>query len=256
VRLSGKAAVITGGASGFGRASALRFALEGAQVMVVDLNEPGVAEVAAQIRQAGGVALHQQVDVTRAEQVEAAWKRARQEFGRLDIVFNNAGMPQRAIPVEQTPEGLFRQLLEVNVMGVFIGSRAAIPIMREQGGGVILNTCSTAGVRPRPGLVPYGASKAAAIVFTKGLALEVAKYRIRAVAICPVAADTPMLPTFLEGFAENGDLEAARQRFISTIPWGRLNTAEDVAHAAVFLASDEAEMVTGTAFEVDGGRDA
>jgi 3-oxoacyl-[acyl-carrier protein] reductase len=256
MRLSGKTALITGGASGFGRASALRFALEGAKVMVVDLNDAGLAEVAAQIRQAGGVALHQRVDVTSAEQVAAAWRRAQREFGRLDIVFNNAGIPQGAIPLELTDEAIFRQLLEVNVMGLFLGSRAAIPIMREQGGGVILNTCSTAGIRPRPGLVPYGASKAAAIAFTKGLALEVAKYRIRAVAICPVAADTPMLPAFLEGFAENGDLETARQRFISTIPWGRLNTAEDVANAALFLASDEAEMVTGTAFEVDGGRDA
>jgi 3-oxoacyl-[acyl-carrier protein] reductase len=256
MRLSGKSAVITGGASGFGRASALRFAQEGAKVMVVDLNEAGAAEVAEAIRQAGGEALHQRVDVTVAEQVEAAWRSARDSFGRLDIVFNNAGLPQGAIPLETTDEAFFRKLLEVNVIGVFLGSRAAIPIMREQGGGVILNTCSTAGIRPRPGLIPYAASKAAAIMFTKGLALEVAKYRIRAVAICPVAADTPMLPAFLEGFVENGDVEAARARFIATIPWGRLNRAEDVANAALYLASDEAEMVTGTAFEVDGGRDA
>ena len=251
MRLAGKAAVITGGASGFGRASALRFAREGAKVLIADLNEAGLEVVQEEIREAGGTALTQRVDVTQPDQVREAWQRARRELGRLDIVFNNAGLPQHSHPVEQTEEDLFRRLLEVNVLGVFIGSREAIPILKEQGGGVILNTCSTAGIRPRPGMVPYAASKGAAIVFSKGLALELAPYKIRVVAICPVAADTPMLPTFL------GDENpaAAREAFIRSIPLGRLNTAEDVANAATFLASDEAAMVTGTAFEVDGGRD-
>jgi 3-oxoacyl-[acyl-carrier protein] reductase len=167
-------------------------------------------------------------------------------------VFNNAGLPQSPTPIEETTEAVFVRLMAVNVRGVFLGSRYAIPILRAQGGGVILNTCSTAGIRPRPGLSAYAASKGAAIAFTKALALEVAPYKIRAVAICPVAADTPMLP----GFIGDRDPDEARAAFISTIPLGRLNTAEDVANAALFLASDEASMITGTAFEVDGGRDA
>lgn len=251
MRLAGKAAVITGGASGFGRASALQFAREGAKVLIVDLNAAGLETVQEEIREAGGTALREQVDVTQSDQVRAAWQRARREFGRLDIVFNNAGLPQSAHPVEATDEAMFRRLLEVNVLGVFIGSREAIPLLKQQGGGVILNTCSTAGIRPRPGMVPYAASKGAAIAFSKGLALELAPLKIRVVAICPVAADTPMLPTFLG----TEDPAAARETFIRSIPLGRLNTAEDVANAATFLASDEAAMVTGTAFEVDGGRD-
>jgi 3-oxoacyl-[acyl-carrier protein] reductase len=251
MRLADRAAVITGGASGFGRASALRFAQEGARVMVVDLNQAGLDEVCAEIEAAGGTALSQRVDVTQADQVRAAWRRARSEFGRLDIVFNNAGLPQQSLPIEQTDEALFRRLFEVNVLGVFIGCREAVPILKEQGGGVILNTCSTAGIRPRPGMVPYAASKGAAIAFSKGLALELAPFKIRVVALCPVAADTPMLGSFLAG----QDPTAAREAFVRSIPLGRLNRAEDVANAALFLASDEAAMVTGTAFEVDGGRD-
>src|SRR6266487_347743 len=197
MRLAGKAAVITGGASGFGRASALRFAREGAVVMVADLDGGGAEAVAREIRAAGGHALHQQVDVTDAEQVRDAWQRTRREFGRLDIVFNNAGIPQSITPIEQTSEEVFVKLMAVNVRGVFLGCRYAIPILRDQGGGVILNTCSTAGIRPRAGLAAYAASKGAAIAFTKALALEVAPFKIRAVAICPVAADTPMLAHFI-----------------------------------------------------------
>jgi len=251
MRLAGKAAVITGGASGFGRASALRFAREGAALMVADLDGGGAEAVAREIRAAGGRALHQHLDVTNADQVRDAWQRSRSEFGRLDIVFNNAGIPQRITPIDETSEEVFIKLMAVNVRGVFLGCRYAIPILREQGGGVILNTCSTAGIRPRPGLASYAASKGAAIAFTKALALEVAPYNIRAVAICPVAADTPMLP----GFIGDRDPDEARAAFVKSIPLGRLNLPEDVANAALFLASDEAAMVTGTAFEVDGGRD-
>jgi 3-oxoacyl-[acyl-carrier protein] reductase len=251
MRLANKAAVITGAASGFGRASAIRFAQEGAAVMAVDLDEAGAAAVAEQIRASGGNATHHQVDVTDGDQVERAWQEARATFGRLDVVFNNAGIPQAFTPIEETLEEVFSRLLAVNVLGVFHGCRVAIPLLRDQGGGVILNTCSTAGIRPRPGLAAYAASKGAAISFTKALALEVAPHGIRAVAICPVAADTPMLP----GFIGDRDFEETRAAFVRSVPLGRLNLPDDVANAAVFLASDEAAMVTGTAFEVDGGRD-
>jgi 3-oxoacyl-[acyl-carrier protein] reductase len=249
-RLQGLVSVITGAGSGIGRASALAFAAEGACVVAADLNLASVQETAQAIAAEGGSAGAFQVDVTDAKKVGAMLQHAVDRFGRLDVLFNNAGLPQAATPLEDSDDALFERIMAVNVRGVFNGCRAAIPRMKTQGGGVILNTASTAGIRPRPGLAIYNASKAAVISLTKTLALEVAPYRIRVVSICPVATETPMLSTFL-----GPNEQEARQRFVGTIPWGRLNKPEDLARAAVFLASPEAEMVTGTAFEVDGGRD-
>lgn len=249
-RLQGLVSVITGAGSGIGRASALAFAAEGAPVVVADLNLASAQASCQAIAEQGGTASAVEVDVTDARQVEAMLRHATETFGRLDVLFNNAGVPQSFTPLEDSPDALFDRIMAVNVRGVFNGCRAAVPRMRAQGGGVILNTASTAGIRPRPGLAIYNASKAAVISLTRTLALEVAPYRIRVVSICPVATDTPMLGAFLGDAAAEG-----RARFIATIPWGRLNQPEDLARAAVFLASPEAEMVTGTAFEVDGGRD-
>jgi 3-oxoacyl-[acyl-carrier protein] reductase len=249
-RLQGLVSVITGAGSGIGRASALAFAAEGACVVAADLNFVSAQETADQIESIGGKAVPFQVDVTEQAQAHAMVQHALDRFGRVDVVFNNAGIPQAAVPAEDTSDELFDRIMAVNVKGVFNGCRAAIPRMKAQGGGVILNTASTAGIRPRPGLAAYNASKAAVISLTKTLAVELAPYRIRVVSICPVATDTPMLPTFLGADAAEG-----RKRFVATIPWGRLNQPEDLARAAVFLASSDAEMVTGTAFEVDGGRD-
>jgi 3-oxoacyl-[acyl-carrier protein] reductase len=253
-RLQGLVAVITGAGSGIGRASALEFAREGASVVVADVQAAAADETAAQIRAGGGQAESVQVDVTRAEEVERMVQRGVDRFGRIDVLFNNAGLPQAFTPFEDSTDALFDRIFDVNLRGVFYGCRAAIPRMKAQGGGVILNTASTAGIRPRPGLAVYNASKAAVINLTKTLAVELAPHRIRVVSICPVATDTPMLPSFI-GVEQGADEAEGRRRFISTIPWGRLNRAEDIARAAVFLASAEAEMVTGTAFEVDGGRD-
>jgi 3-oxoacyl-[acyl-carrier protein] reductase len=248
--LHSKVAVITGAGSGIGRASALAFAAEGACVLAADLNDPSARDTAKQIQSDGGFADSVGVDVTEPGQVDRMVRHAVERFGRVDVLFNNAGLPQGFTPLEETADDLVDRILDVNIKGVFYGCRAVIPQMRAQGGGVILNMASTAGIRPRPGLAIYNASKAAVISLTKTLALEVAQHRIRVVSICPVATDTPMLPTFM-----GGDDADRRSRFIATIPWGRLNRPEDLARAAVFLASDEAEMVTGTAFEVDGGRD-
>lgn len=247
-KLDGLVAVITGAGSGIGRASAIEFAREGARVLSADLNAQAAAETAEQI---GANAAAFGVDVTSAAQVEGMLQAAVDRFGKFDVLFNNAGVPQSFTPLEASSDALFERIFDVNVRGVFNGCRAAIPHLKANGGGVILNTASTAGIRPRPGLAVYNASKAAVISLTKTLALELAPHRIRVVSICPVATDTPMLPSFI------GEVDQAegRQRFISTIPWGRLNRPEDLARAAVFLASADAEMVTGTAFEVDGGRD-
>jgi 3-oxoacyl-[acyl-carrier protein] reductase len=219
-------------------------------VVVADIADDAAHATVHQLRSEGHEAEAAKVDVTRFDEVAAMLQHAITTWGRLDVLFNNAGIPQSFTPCEDTPEQLFDRIFAVNVKGVFYGCQAAIPRMKAQGGGVILNTASTAGIRPRPGLAAYNASKAAVINLTKTLALELAPYRIRVVSLCPVATDTPMLPGFM-----GGDDPAARERFIATIPWGRLNQPKDLAKAAAFLASPDAEMVTGTAFEVDGGRD-
>jgi 3-oxoacyl-[acyl-carrier protein] reductase len=251
-RLQGLVAAITGAGSGIGRASALAFAREGACVLAADLRDADAT--VEQVRATGGSADSIDVDVTRYEQVEAMVQRAVDRFGKLDILFNNAGVPQAFTPFEQSTDALYDRIFDVNVRGVIYGCRAAIPHMKARGGGVILNTASTAGIRPRPGLAVYNASKAAVISLTRTLALEVAPHHIRVVSLCPVATDTPMLPSFI-GVEQGADEAEGRKRFIATIPWGRLNRPEDLANAAVFLVSADAEMVTGTAFEVDGGRD-
>ena len=251
-RLAGLVAVITGAGSGIGRASALAFAREGACVVAADLQS--VDATVEEVRAAGAAVEGIEVDVTKYEQVKAMVDRAVERFGKLDILFNNAGVPQAFTPFEQSTDDLYNRIFDVNVRGVMYGCGVAIPHMKANGGGVILNTASTAGIRPRPGLAVYNASKAAVISLTKTLALELAPHHIRVVSLCPVATDTPMLPSFI-GVERGADEAEGRKRFISTIPWGRLNRPEDLANAAVFLASPEAEMVTGTAFEVDGGRD-
>ena len=250
-RLEGRVAAITGAGSGIGRASAIAFAEEGACVVVADLDAASARQTVDEIQAAGASADSFTVDVTNPDQINGMVRHAVERFGRIDVLFNNAGLPQSFTPLEESSDELFNRIMDVNVKGVFYGCRAAIPRMKAQGGGVILNTASTAGIRGRPGLAVYNASKAAVISLTKTLALELAPHHIRVVSICPVATDTPMLPKFMSP----GDEAEQRKRFIATIPLGRLNRPEDIARAAVFLASKEADMVTGTAFEVDGGRD-
>jgi len=253
-RFQNKVAVITGAGSGMGRASALAFAAEGARVLVADVRREAAEDTTRLVRAAGGQAECICVDVSRRAEVESMVEAAVDQFGRLDILFNNAGLPMAFTPLAEVTDEQFERIFAVNVRGVFLGCQVAAPIMQRQGGGVILNTASTAGIRTRPGLTAYSASKAAVISLTKTLALELAPHKIRVVAICPVATDTPMLAQFI-GADRGADVEEGRKRYVASIPWGRLNTPEDIAHAAVYLASDDAEMVTGTAFEIDGGRD-
>jgi len=250
MKLEGKVALITGASSGFGRAMALLFAKEGAKVSVVDINVAGGQETVEAIKRSDGVAQFISADVTKASDVEQMIKATVNAYTKLDILVNNAGVPMSFTPIEEVDEKLFDKILAVNIKGIFLGCKYAVPIMKKQGGGVIINTASVAGVRPRPGLNAYCASKGGAILLTKAVAIELAPYNIRVNCIGPVAADTPMLP----GFIGDRDLEEGRKAFIATIPLGRLATAEDVAYAALYLASDEASMVTGINLEVDGGR--
>jgi 3-oxoacyl-[acyl-carrier protein] reductase len=251
MRLDGKVAVITGAGSGIGRASALLFAREGARVAVVDLDGTRAKETAAAIEAAGGQALALAADVTRAADNAAAVRDALARWGRLDVFFANAGVPQWPTSVEDVDEATFDRIMAVNVKGVFLGVKAAAPVMKRQKAGVILVTASTSAIRPRPGVQCYSASKGAVVTLTKSLALELAPFGVRVVAIAPVATETPMLPTFMGKTAVDDE---GRKRYEATIPLGRLNRPEDLAAAALFLASDEAAMMTGTCVEVDGGR--
>jgi 3-oxoacyl-[acyl-carrier protein] reductase len=251
MRLPNKVALITGAGSGIGRATAALFAREGAKVALVDLNEQAAQATLDTIQAAGGDAISVKADVSNGDDVKRAIDTCVQTFGRIDILYNNAGIAMQRTPIEEIDDALFDRIIAVNVRSVHLGAKHAVPHMKRQGGGVILNTGSTAGIRPRVGASSYAASKGAVIAITKALALELAPFKIRVVSINPVAVDTPMLHGIAGGQVEGHTLAA----YLSTIPMGRLNQAEDIANAALYLASDEAFMVTGTAFEVDGGRD-
>jgi 3-oxoacyl-[acyl-carrier protein] reductase len=251
MRLKDRVAIVTGGASGIGAASALAMAREGARVLVVDLNEAGAKGIVEQIEKAGGHAAAARADVTRAGDNQAIVEQATSRWGRLDVFFANAGVPQWKTELEDVEEATFDQIFAVNVKGVWLAARYALPVMKRQRRGVFLITASTSAIRPRPGGQTYAASKGAVITLAKALALETAPHGVRVVAIAPVATHTPMLPTFMN----KREVDAERlAQYVATVPLGRLNQPEDLAATAVFLASDDAAMITGSCVEVDGGR--
>ncbi len=247
MRLAGKVAVVTGGGSGFGAAICRRFAAEGARVVVVDRDAAGGEQTTRAIGAAA--AMFVRADVTDEADVRLMIAAAVDRFGRLDILVNNAGLPQAPEPFTSTTSEAFDLLFAVNAKAIFLAAQHAVPIMRTQGGGVILNTVSVAAIRPRPNLLAYNSSKGAALVMSKSMALELAPDRIRVNAVCPGPGDTPMLATFV-----GGDSAAHKAGFLSTVPLGRLCAPEDIANTMVFLASDEASFITGDVIEVDGGR--
>ncbi|WP_257298111.1 SDR family NAD(P)-dependent oxidoreductase [Haloarchaeobius sp. FL176] len=241
-------AIVTGAGSGMGRATAELFAERGASVVVVDLDADRAAETADGIVDEGGEAEPVVADVSDPDDVQAFVDRAVETYGGLDVLHNNAGIPQQSTPVEDVTEATWDRIQDVNLKSAFLGAKYAVPHLREAAEGVILNTASTSGIRPRTGLSAYAASKGGMITLTKQLAHELAEDGIRVNAICPVATDTGMLPEFASDQLSVADMA-------DTIPLGRLAEPGDVASAAAFLASDEASMITGTALEVDGGRD-
>lgn len=251
MRLANKVAIVTGAASGIGRASAILFAKEGARVVVADIDDTGGKETVKKIKASGGESIFVHTNVTKAADVEQLIKTTVDTFGKVDILYNNAGKALRPTPIVNVTEEEWDNLYAINVKSIFLGAKYAVPEMRKGGGGVIINTASVAGVRPRPLGAPYASSKGAAILLSKALALDLTRYNIRINAINPVAADTPMLPFFGR---EGADLEEFKKAVIASIPLGRLAKPEEIAYAALYLASDESSMMTGATLDLDGGR--
>ncbi len=246
MRLDGKTAIVTGGASGFGAGIVRKFLAEGARVMIADINTAAAEAMAAEL---GSNAVAQTVNVADGSSVSAMAEAALAAFGQLDILVNNAGVTHLPSPLEEISEADFDRVLGVNVKSVYLTARALVPHMKANRRGAILNVASTAGVSPRPNLNWYNASKGWMITATKTMAVELAPHGVRVNAINPVAGETPLLKSFM-----GEDTPEMRAKFLSTIPIGRFSTPEDMGNAACFLCSDEASMVTGVAMEVDGGR--
>lgn len=245
-RLKGKVAIVTGGASGFGAGMARRFVEEGARVVVADLNAEGALQVAGAMGDnAAGIG----ADVSSRADTAAMVDLALERFGRLDIMVNNAGYTHRNGDLTGVDEETFDRIVAVNMKAIYHSALAVVPVMEKLGGGSIITTASTAGLRPRPGLTWYNASKGWTITATKSMAVELAPKNIRVNCLCPVAGETGMLASFM-----GEDTPEKRALFRASIPLGRLSTPLDIANAALWLASEEAAFITGVALEVDGGR--
>jgi 3-oxoacyl-[acyl-carrier protein] reductase len=244
MRLEGKTAIVTGGASGFGAGIVRKFVAEGAKVMVADINGDAAEAAAAEM---GGIAC--QVDVSSGASMAAMAKAAMDAFGTLDILVNNAGITHMPKPMEDVDEDEFDRVFAVNGKSVYLAARHFVPHMKSNGTGAILNVASTAGVSPRPNLNWYNASKGWMITATRTMAVELAPFGVRVNALNPVAGETPLLKSFM-----GEDTPEIRAKFLSTIPLGRFSQPEDMGNAAAFLCSEEASMITGVAMEVDGGR--
>lgn len=245
-RLLGKRAIVTGGASGFGAGIARRFAEEGAQVIVADLNREAARELASQW---GAADLGLGVDVSNPDQVAGLAEQAQRLMGGVDIVINNAGVGHLPQPLDELDDEAFERIYSVNMRAIYLMSKAFVPAMKTAKAGAILNIASTGGVSPRPNLTWYNASKGWVITATRAMAVELAPFQVRVNALNPVAGDTPLLKTFM-----GEDTPEMRAKFLSSIPIGRFSTPQDMGAAAAFLCSDDASMITGVALEVDGGR--
>ncbi len=245
MRLAGKVAIITGASSGIGRASAELFAAEGAQVVAADVNTIGGDQTVAAIKVKRGKAIFVATDVSQAAQMERLIRVTVDKFARVDVLLNVAGVFMKHTPVEDLEESLWDRVYSVNVKSVFLGAKFAVPVMKKNGGGAIINTASMTALGPSRELSAYASSKGAVITLTKVLAAELAPSNIRVCCICPTITDTPMV---------REQLEQMRQTAPPSSPLQRPAKPEDIANAALFLASAESSMVSGACIEVSGGR--
>jgi NAD(P)-dependent dehydrogenase (short-subunit alcohol dehydrogenase family) len=252
MRLKDKVAIITGAGSGLGRASAQLFAAEGARVVAAASRAKDGEQTVRRIKESGGDAVFVQVDVTRASDIENSVKTAIDKYGRLDIMFNNAGMPGTAKLIADLSEAEWNQVIAVNLTGVFLGMKYAIPEMLKRDGGVIINTSSAAGVMPRRLGGAYAVAKAAVIQLTRATALEYARKNIRINCILPGPIDTPFFTKITGSDATR--ISAFKEKVLKEVPIGRFATPEEIAKVALFLASDDASYITGAAFAADGGQ--
>ncbi len=247
MRLDGKTALVTGAASGFGVEIAKTFAREGAKVVIMDLNGEGAEATANSI---GAATRTVKGDVTKAADINAAVAATVDFGGKIDIVINNAGWTHRNKPMLEVTEEEFERVYDINVRSIFHMSRAVVPPMQKQGGGVMINIGSVAGIRPRPGLTWYNSTKGAVNLLSRSMAVELAPHNIRVNCVAPVMGATGLI----EQFMGVPDTPENRARFIATIPLGRFSTPRDIANACLYLASDDADFITGVVLEVDGGR--
>lgn len=253
IDLSGKVALITGGAGGIGRAAAHAFVRAGARIVNVDLNEEYGLETAREIEKQGGEALFVKADVSKADEVAAYVATAREHFGRIDIFVNNAAWEGVVKSLVDYPDEIFDKVVAINIRGVFLGLKHVLPVMYEQGGGVVINTSSIAGHIGSPGLVAYTASKHAVLGMTKTAAMEGAKFNVRVNAVSPGAVDTRMLRS-LASLNRPDAADAAMEKYAVDSPNGRLATPDEIANVMLFLASDLSSHMSGQSFRVDGGR--
>jgi NAD(P)-dependent dehydrogenase (short-subunit alcohol dehydrogenase family) len=244
----GKVALVTGAGSGIGRAAALEFAREGASVVVADVSEKGNDETAHMIEESRGQALAVRCDVTRTEDVKAAFDKTVEAFGRLDFAFNNAGVEQALTATADLTEQEWDRIVDINLRGIFLCMKYEIPVMLRNGGGVIVNTSSGAGVKGIAGQAAYCAAKFGIVGLTKAAALDYAHLNIRVNAVCPGIIETPMMDRFSGGTPEG------RERVVAQEPVGRMGKAEEIAAAVVWLCSDAAAFVIGHALVIDGGQ--
>lgn len=251
--LADKVAVITGGASGMGRAGALRFAREGAKVVVADLNEAGAQDVAQQVTDAGGTAVAVACDVAAEQDNVAVVQAATENYGALDIFWANAGIPQAFRKISDIDPEEFDKLVAVNARAPWLGARAALPALQARGGGSLILTASLSGLKGRPDATAYQTSKGAATMLVRSLAKEFGPYGIRVNSVCPIASETPMWAQFMDGYMEPDD---AAKTFAAGIPLGRLAEPEDIASAALFFAGPDSAYVSGVNLPVDGGSSA
>jgi NAD(P)-dependent dehydrogenase (short-subunit alcohol dehydrogenase family) len=249
MQLEGKVAIITGAATGIGRATALLFAGEGASVVIADVNEDDAQRTVANIEDEGGSARFVQADVSEAEDVQALMERAAEEMGGIDVIVNNAGA-QRSGAVTEFEESEWDLLMRINPRSCFLGAKYGVPHLRERGGGSIVNVSSLAGLKGGPGMTAYSASKGAIIAFTRALAEELATDNIRANSVCPGWIDTPFNEPAIEFMGGRAQQEEMVQQ---TVPLKRQGTPEEIAPGILYLASDASSYVTGQELVIDGG---